>query len=162
MPASTPAGTQTLSVTVTSAVSDPDPANNSATDATDVIELATLIVTKDDGLTTVVAGDGAIHLYTITVTNSGPSDADNVALADTVPGAFTVGTPTADLGGDCSGSRRQRRRLQPAGQPRAGRDLDDRPALRVGAAVSPQVVTNIATARSDENPAGVTGSDVTT
>ena len=36
VPASTPAGTQTIGVTVTSAVSDPDPANDSATDTTDV------------------------------------------------------------------------------------------------------------------------------
>ena len=36
VPASTPAGTQTIGVTVTSAVNDPDPANDSATDTTDV------------------------------------------------------------------------------------------------------------------------------
>ncbi len=161
VPASTPAGSQTISVAVGSAVSDPDSANDSATDVTDVIELATLVVTKDDGLVTVVAGDGLTHAYTITVANSGPSDADTVALADTVPGAFTLGTPAADLGGDCSGSVGNVVACTLPASLGPGATWTISLPYVVGAGVSPQVVTNIATARSDENASGVTGSDVT-
>ena len=126
-----------------------------------MIELATLIVTKDDGLTTVIAGDGAIHLYTITVTNTGPSDADAVALTDTVPGAFTVGTPTADVGGDCSGSVGNVVACTLPASLGPGATWTIGLPYVVSAAVSPQVVLNVATARSDENPAGASGSDVT-
>ena len=103
VPAATPGGIQTLTASVTSPVGDPDPTNNSATDDTTVIEAATLLVTKSDGLPTVVAGTTG-HAYTITVTNSGPSDADTVVLDDSVPSAFSAGSPGADLGGDCSTS----------------------------------------------------------
>lgn len=60
--------------------------------------LADLAVTKTDGVDTVTAGDGIVRTYTITVTNSGPDDAQNVSLSDTWPAGFTQGTVTNDHG----------------------------------------------------------------
>ena len=80
-PASLGAGVQTDTAGVTSAVSDPTPANDSASDSTTVVNVAVLTVTTDDGLSSVVAGTGG-HQYTITVTNGGPSDAHAVVLDD--------------------------------------------------------------------------------
>ena len=66
---------------------------------------STLTVTKDDGLASVVAGDGLSHAYTITVTNAGP-----VRRRQRRPRRHRAGgihgraRPSADLGGDCTGS----------------------------------------------------------
>jgi uncharacterized repeat protein (TIGR01451 family) len=65
---------------------------------------ADVSITKSDGVTNVVAGDGATHTYTITVTNAGPSDAANVSVADTWPSGFTRGTITAPQSVTCAGS----------------------------------------------------------
>src|SRR5438552_2633663 len=79
VPASTPAGPQTNTVTVSSPVSDPNTANNTASDTNTVVTSADLAVTKSDGVTTVIAGDGVTRTYTITVSNiAGPSDATSV------------------------------------------------------------------------------------
>src|SRR3989449_383009 len=94
VPASTPAGPQTNTVTVSSPVSDPNTANNTASDTNTVATSADLSVTKTDGVTTVIAGDGVTRTYTITVSNAGPSDATSVTLSDTWPGGFTRGTTT--------------------------------------------------------------------
>ena len=58
---------------------------------------ADLGVTVGDGLAAVTAGDGVGHAYTITVTNSGPSDAPAVSLIDTWPGGFSQGFATGDF-----------------------------------------------------------------
>jgi uncharacterized repeat protein (TIGR01451 family) len=59
---------------------------------------ADLGVTVSDGLTTVVAGDGLSHQYTITVTNAGPSDATAVSLSDNWPSGFVQGVVTPSQG----------------------------------------------------------------
>jgi uncharacterized repeat protein (TIGR01451 family) len=72
---------------------------------------ADLSVTKDDGVTTVAAGDGATYTYTITVRNNGPMTALNVTLTDTWPSGFnrtslscapTTGTSTGNGSFTCS------------------------------------------------------------
>src|SRR5256884_660943 len=99
VPASTPAGPQTNTVTVSSPVSDPNTANNTASDTNTVVTSADLSVTKTDGVTTVIAGDGVTRTYTITVSNTaGPSDATSVTLSDTWPSGFTRGTITPSQG----------------------------------------------------------------
>src|SRR5262249_59667718 len=50
VPAATPAGPQTDTVSVSSAVSDPDLTNNTASDTNTVATSANLSVTKDDGV----------------------------------------------------------------------------------------------------------------
>src|SRR5439155_10708453 len=69
--ASTPGGIATEAVSVTGPVVDPVPGDNTATDTTTILESALLAVTKDDGESSVVAGDGVAYGYLITITNSG-------------------------------------------------------------------------------------------
>ncbi len=160
VPASTPAGPQTASVVVSSATSDPVSANDGASDATTVLVGAPLSVTKDDGLATVTAGTGG-HGYTITVTNGGPSDAHTVVLDDAVPGALTVGPPSADLGGDCSGSAGNTVHCTLPADLAPGATWTISVPYGVAAGVLPQTVTNTATARSAEFPGGWSAGDVT-
>jgi uncharacterized repeat protein (TIGR01451 family) len=72
--------------------------NNDDSDTNTVEESADVAVTKDDGVSVVVAGDGVTYTYTITVTNNGPSDADGVSVADTWPLGFTQGVLTPSQG----------------------------------------------------------------
>jgi uncharacterized repeat protein (TIGR01451 family) len=73
----------TNTATVASDTDDPDGANNSASEATDVITQADVTVTKTDSPDPVVVLEDLT--YTVTVTNSGPSDASSVSLTDTLP-----------------------------------------------------------------------------
>ena len=129
VPAATPGGPASATATVSSPAIDPVAANNSATDATTVVETAVLVVTTDDGLTSVLAGTTG-HAYTITVTNSGPSDADSVRLDDVVPAALQRRHAERRYGRRLHGLGRQHDRLQPAGQPRPRCDLDDHRPVR--------------------------------
>jgi uncharacterized repeat protein (TIGR01451 family) len=92
VPASTAAGPQTNTVTVSSATEDPNNTNNTASDTNTVKTSADLSVTKSDGVSEVTAGDGVTYTYTITAFNAGPSDASNVILSDTWPAGFSRGT----------------------------------------------------------------------
>ncbi len=74
----------------TTDTTDSDPTNDSATDTNDGSPLADLVVTKTDSVDPVVAG--APLTYTITLVNNGPSDAQNVSVADAPPTGFTVAT----------------------------------------------------------------------
>ncbi len=68
---------------------------------------ADLSITKDDSVDPVIAGDPLV--YTVTVTNNGPSDAQNVEVTDVLPAGVTFnsttgcaedpgGVPTCSLG----------------------------------------------------------------
>ena len=160
VPAATPGGLQTLTASVTSATADPDPADNAASDTTLVLEAATLTLTKDDGLANVVAGTGG-HAYTLTLSNGGPSDADAVSVTDSVPGAFTAGVPSADLGGDCSASSGNVISCSLPASLAPGATWTITVPYVVAPAVAAQTVTNTALATSAENPLGVSASDTT-
>jgi uncharacterized repeat protein (TIGR01451 family) len=97
--------TLTNTATASSATTDPTPGNDSVTETTVVIAQADLSVTKTDSPDPVLVGTNLT--YTITVTNVGPSDAQNVALNDAIPAnttfvsamqtsgpAFTLSSPT--------------------------------------------------------------------
>jgi uncharacterized repeat protein (TIGR01451 family) len=97
--------TGTLSNTATVAapggVTDPTPANNSATDSDTLAVSADLSVTKTDGTTTVTAGGSTT--YTITASNAGPSTATAATVADTFPASLTCTWTCAGLaGGTCT------------------------------------------------------------
>ena len=73
----------TASVTTTS--NDPNGSNNSSTVSTTVVTRADLSVSKSAVIDPVVAGTD--ETYSLTVTNNGPSDAQNVSLIDGTPGS---------------------------------------------------------------------------
>ena len=68
-------------------VSDPNTASNSATDR-DIIGNADIVVTNTDF--TNVYNNGANSVYTVTVTNNGPTDAINVIVRNDLPSGITA------------------------------------------------------------------------
>ena len=77
-------------------VSDPVPANNTATDTDAVTRSADLSISKSDGVASVVAGTSTT--YTITVTNNGPStEPAGVVIDDPIP----AGTNPTESEPDC-------------------------------------------------------------
>ena len=83
--------------TVSSAVTDPFPGNNSATDADTLTPSADLAVTKTDGVAN--ATPGGMTTYTITASNAGPSNAPSGTVADTFPAALTCSWTCVGAGG---------------------------------------------------------------
>ncbi|REK07344.1 MAG: IPTL-CTERM sorting domain-containing protein [Acidobacteria bacterium] len=77
--------------------SDPNPANDSATDTATLTPQSDVGVSKDDGLTTVSSG-GALT-YTVVVTASGPSIDPAVSLIDVLPTDLTCTFTSAAAGG---------------------------------------------------------------
>ena len=79
--------TGTLSNTATVAppagVTDPNTANDSATDTDTLTSEADLSIAKTDGLTSAVPGTNVT--YTITVTNNGPSTVTGATVSDVLP-----------------------------------------------------------------------------
>ena len=67
---------------------DPTPADNTASDDTDLAATAQLGISKDDNLTEVRAGDSVT--YRIVVTNTGDQDTDTATIIDTLPPGYTV------------------------------------------------------------------------
>jgi|688.fasta_scaffold54607_2 uncharacterized repeat protein (TIGR01451 family) len=57
-----------------------------------------LKIEKTGDVPAVTAGDGVIHTFTITVTNTSTSAANNVVVADTWPAGFVPGDIVADVG----------------------------------------------------------------
>ncbi len=94
--------TNTASVSPPTGVTDPNPANDSATDVDTVSRVTNLAVTKTDGSPT--ATPGTSTTYTIVVTNNGPSDASGAAVADVAPIGTSIDswTCTPDLGATCT------------------------------------------------------------
>ncbi len=95
------AATGSLSNTATVAapggVTDPNPANNSATDNDTVAVSADLAITKTDGVTT--ATPGGSTTYTIVASNAGPSTATSATVADTFPASLTCSWTSVAAGG---------------------------------------------------------------
>ncbi len=98
------AATGSLSNTATvTFASDPNTANNSATDTDTLAGSADLAITKTDGVTNVTAG-GSVT-YTITASNAGPSNATGATVADTFPASLTcTWTCVGAGGGTCTAS----------------------------------------------------------
>ncbi|HUD42528.1 MAG TPA: proprotein convertase P-domain-containing protein [Dokdonella sp.] len=87
--------------TVTASVTDPTPANNSATDTDTLTPQADLSITKTDGVTSVTPG-GPVT-YTIVASNAGPSDAPQALVTDVIPPfLFCEWTCAGAAGGSCT------------------------------------------------------------
>ena len=87
----------TATVTAPAGVTDPTPANNSATDTDTLTAAADLAITKTDGVTSVTPGGSAT--YTVTASNAGPSNAPGATVADTFPAALTATWTCVGAGG---------------------------------------------------------------
>jgi uncharacterized repeat protein (TIGR01451 family) len=91
----------TATVSVPAGVTDPNAANNTATDTDTLAAQADLKVTITDGKGAATAGTK--DTYTITVSNPGPSTATGAVVGDTFPSTFTAVTFTATQSGGASG-----------------------------------------------------------
>jgi uncharacterized repeat protein (TIGR01451 family) len=108
--------TNTVTVNPPAGVTDPNLANNTATDSDPIAAAVSLGASKTDGSSTYTPGGNAT--YTIVVTNGGPSDATNVTVTDLLPpgvtlsapatcapaGAATCGAVTGAIGGASAGT----------------------------------------------------------
>jgi uncharacterized repeat protein (TIGR01451 family) len=91
------AGALNATFSVGSGVSDPNPANNSASAQTTVLATADVAVSAAASPEPVLVGSNLT--YTITVSNAGPSTADNVRVTLAPPaGAVAVASATASQG----------------------------------------------------------------
>ncbi len=96
-------GTQiSNSVDVTTTTTEIDTTNNSATETTDIIQPdVDILVNKSDSVDPVAVGDTTV--YSITVTNTGPSASENIVMTDTLPTAhLTYQSHTVSGAGTCS------------------------------------------------------------
>src|SRR5205807_1386249 len=80
-------GNLTNAATVSSATPDPTPGNNAGTDTDTPAAQADLSAIKTDGSATYTAGTDVT--YTVTVNNTGPSDAQALLLSDPLPAGTT-------------------------------------------------------------------------
>jgi uncharacterized repeat protein (TIGR01451 family) len=94
--------TNTAQIDEPPGATDPNIADNVATDTTQVDPVGDLSITKTDGLTSAVPG--AANSYTVVVSNGGPSAADGVVVDDTLPSTLSgaTWTCTATPGSNCS------------------------------------------------------------
>ena len=83
--------TNTATVAVPSYTDDSTLANNTDDDI-DIITLPDVVVTKGNGVTSLIVGSSTT--YTITVKNKGPGPANNIAIADVMSSKFNAGSIT--------------------------------------------------------------------
>jgi uncharacterized repeat protein (TIGR01451 family) len=95
-------GTITNSVAVAGDEVDPTPANNSDTEPTTLNQIADLELGKRIDDTTPDVGSDVV--FTVVITNSGPSDATGVAVSDTLPSGYTLVDSSASAGSYSSGA----------------------------------------------------------
>lgn len=80
-------GTITNTATVSSTTPDPNPDNNQATEISPINTSADLSVVKTGSPNPALPGQ--LLIFSVTITNSGPNQAVNSVLADTIPSAVT-------------------------------------------------------------------------
>lgn len=99
LPPDAPPGTVVNTATASSDVPDPDDTDDSASAPVEVTYEADLSVTKTSAADSVLLGD--TMTYTLAVTNSGPSDAADVVLTESIPAGTSAVTP---LPAGCAGT----------------------------------------------------------
>lgn len=91
----------TNEVSVTTSTIETDASNNTASVTVRVTEPALdLVLNKSDSVDPVTVGDNTV--YTVTVTNAGPSAAENVVVTDTLPASGLSFQSVTSSSGSCS------------------------------------------------------------
>lgn len=80
-------GTLSNTATVSSSASDPSPGNESATDESILVPTGDLSITKSDGVMNTNPGETLV--YTIVVSNAGPSDMSGAMVSDNFPSGLS-------------------------------------------------------------------------
>ncbi len=93
-----PSGATGSTYVDSAAASASDASTVSATDTDSLSAQATLSLTDSDGVSSITAGTP--DTYTVVVTNSGPSNATNLSVADTLPtqGLSNITSPSLPSG----------------------------------------------------------------
>jgi uncharacterized repeat protein (TIGR01451 family)/fimbrial isopeptide formation D2 family protein len=156
-PAATTNLVNTVTVTPPSGITDPTPANNTASDTDTPTPQADLAVTKDDGVLTYTPG-GTLT-YTITVTNNGPSNVTGASVSDAIPAQITswTWTCTAQSGGanGCDGYGPGNANFSDTVDLPEGSSI----TYTVSANISSSATGNLANTATVDPPSGVTDPD---
>lgn len=92
--------TITNDVSVATSTTETDAANNSASADADITNpMLDLVLNKDDSVDPLAVGDNTV--YTVTVTNAGPSAAQDVVVTDTLPDAGLSFQSVTSSAGSC-------------------------------------------------------------
>jgi uncharacterized repeat protein (TIGR01451 family) len=91
----------TATITVPAGTTDPNPANNSATDTDTIAPIADLGITKTDGSATYTPGSAIT--YTIVASNAGPSAVTGATISDALPPTISGTTWTVSYNAGASG-----------------------------------------------------------
>ncbi|MBI1764023.1 MAG: DUF11 domain-containing protein, partial [Acidobacteria bacterium] len=152
--------TITNTATVASSTSDPGPSPNTATTTTTVNTSTTLSILKSDSPDPVVAGTNLT--FTVTISNNGPSDAQNVVVTDPLPVntsfVSVIGTGVFSTAGACSHNGANPGVVTcnalPNGVLPAGQTATAIITVKVAssAPVSPPLIVNTATVTSPTDP----------
>ncbi len=97
-----PISSLTNQVVVTSSTSDPEPGCTTCIDVDAPKPSADIVTVKTDNKTTFI--NGTDNIYTITVTNNGPSDSQNIVVSDPLPAGLTAMTWTGSNGSNGTGA----------------------------------------------------------
>jgi uncharacterized repeat protein (TIGR01451 family) len=133
---------------------DPNNTNNSATDTTTLSPTADLAITKTDGKATVNPGEAIV--YTVRVTNNGPSTVTGATVTDTVPAAITGVTWNCTIStgtGSCGVPTGSGNALNTAVNLNSGATATYTISSTSNTAANPSIITNTATVTA---PVGVT------
>lgn len=103
IPLNAPAGTLSNTVTVSGVAPDPDGLNNTATDTDTIQAVADLVVTKTDGVSSVIAGTSTT--YTVVVSHSGgAATVSDAVVVDNIPAGLSCTWTCAAAGGASCGA----------------------------------------------------------
>jgi uncharacterized repeat protein (TIGR01451 family) len=144
---------------VTSTSTDPTSTNDSASASVTVIPQADLSIAKTAAPSPVLAG-GTLT-YTVTVTNNGPSSAQNVKITDTLPGVTLFKSATPSTGGSCTAPAVDASGSVVCTWSGATARNGTRSVVIVVEVPGPQTIPNIATASSPTEDPDATNNSVT-
>ena len=145
----------TATITTPSGVTDPNPADNTASDSDTMAPIADLAITKSDGSATVTPGGSVV--YTLVATNAGPSDVVGASVTDLVPPTVVGATWTcAGNGGGACGISTGAAPLNQLVDLPVGASV----TFTITGSVDPALAANLSNTADIAAPAGVTDPDL--